>query len=1012
MRIRLAILVVFSFSLASCELPDLPWGQSSPKSRGPVPLDGLPMPEILSVPAESMRATLTGTYRLRPDRRFLMAVATIHHLLTGWPRDTATVEFRQDKWHVRYANAEVGTLPILPDFPDFVSVLSDWARRLHTIASPPLVPTESGPPSIDFDGQINRLAVPELIAALRQMDRHWTGGRRDPTLFAPATRALVLLTAQSLDRVEMGDAVPAQALALLALTKGLTNYNVGREESLLARLMEYTRHARLVASSLPPSDPVRLYVMGDGEGLRAAALAEGASIEARYLWLLRLVSQWDEKAVIAFLQTAFQGPTFVLTGLKARLDLNRFESNASLSPAVPEVILGEMAHELGKPVEGWRESLVSLVPAGPAVGYLSWLLESRLSSRMDRFESDVESAANKNSGPFLDAQTYRDYFRGFFYSGLYIRGLHYLDYLSSVEAVKSYADQLEGATRGAAADFSRWYLHMAQFKEGKGDPRLLVDDLAALPNLGMRPLRRSFDELEKRVIVGDPVGLIAAKRLAARMDTRVGNQLFFSNVAYRALRDLVLHENLHRSALETGHLAYHMIWYANFTRDTKRLTELLRSPDVTPEWRVEILGHLVKQDEVRPDLLRTEYRRLIDEKPEAWSIREKYVDYLERIKDYRTARSIITEWLEMNGESRGFDNIYARTALARIYQREGKYQEGWEAIEPVIETWQGGAMARAARLLDKLGRPEEAEEMGRRAVSRYPDAARIRTTLAELYWDHGKPGEAAKVLASTPHQLTTSDWMYVVGPRFADAFKDRPRDGAAAFAALLALNVDRYDLQGLASAAAKAGQYDLAFEVVSRLPWQTMEEMVFLTDAYRYLKASKSKETALDWARKTVPRGRLNEFSLPIFWSGANELLWDLVENPEKGPESDRVWLMRAAAAARRGPEGDPHRDALLQYYGSPGPRYYHQIGRFLLGLATEHEVLAVATDPRRRCEVAFYIGLRAKGEGRYADASDWFRVAIETGQERVAEYTFAYNTITDWQAEGKSLSLLAAERL
>jgi tetratricopeptide (TPR) repeat protein len=455
-----------------------------------------------------------------------------------------------------------------------------------------------------------------------------------------------------------------------------------------------------------------------------------------------------------------------------------------------------------------------------------------------------------------------------------------------------------------------------------------------------------------------------------------------------------------------------MIWYANFTGDTKRLTELLRSPEVTPEWRVQILGHLEKQEGVRPDRLRAEYRRLIDEKPEAWSTRSKYVDYLERIKDFQTARSVITEWLDRNADSRGFDYIYARTALARIYQREGKYQEGWEAIEPVIESWQGGAMTRAARLLDKLGRPEEAEEMGRRAVSRYPDAARIRTTLAELYWEHGKPGEAAKVLASMPHQLTLSDWMYVVGPRFAAVFKNRPKEAAAAFAPLLALTVNRFHLQGLAAAAAKAGKDDLAFEMVSRLPWQTTEEMVFLTDAYRYLKASKGKEAALDWVRKAVPRGRLNELSLPIFWSGADELLWDLVESPEKGPEPDRVWLMRAAAAARRGPESDPHRDTLLQYYGSPGPRYYHQIGRFLLGLATEREVLAVATDPRRRCEVAFYIGLRAKGEGRYADASDWFRVAIETGQERVAEYTFAYNTITDWQAEGKSLSRLAAERL
>lgn len=1046
MRRPIICLMVFWVLTAGCETQRAPSGKPHPT---PAPVDSIPsqisaIPDVLTVPPETMRTALAEAYRLRPDRRFLLAVSEIHHLLTGQPRGTATAEFGGTQWQVRYRDMDVGALPAFPTFLDLMGLLPDWIRRVVAESPQRLASAGSAAISREFEGRIDRLATPELLGALRQVDGIWNSGMRDPALFPPATRALVLLTLQTLDRVEMGDAVPAKALALLALAKTLTTHDTAREESLLARLMGYTTHAKTVAASLPPSDAVRQYLAGDSESLKAVALAEGATVEARYLWLLRLAERRDEKAFYSYRQAAFPHPAFVLPGLKAGLDLNRFASNDSLSSAVPGVILGELARELGKPVESWREAIARKVPrvilgglfladnlirralgldeerpsafvlkiAERVSRLLGWVLDSRLSSLMDRFESDVQTAGERNLGPFLDPQTYRAYYRSFFYSGMYIRGLHYLDALSSIEAVKQYSNQLDGASRGAAADFSRWYRHLAEFKAGNADPRILLDDLGALSHLGPPALKRSFNELEKRVTVGDPMGFTAAKRMAARMDTRVEHRLSLSNIAYKALRDLGLFESLYRSALATAPLGRQAIWYANFAGNTKLLTELLRSPDVNPEARVEILGHLEKQDGVKAEFLRAEYRRLIDERPESWRVRSNYVAYLERLKDYRGARWVIDEWLEAHDESAGFDYIFARTALARVYEREGQYEAGWEAIEPVVGSWQGGAMERAARLLDKLGRPDEAEEMGRRVVSRYPDSARIRTTLAELYWRHGKSGEAANVLTSMPHRLTTSDWMYVVAPRFAETFKDRPKDAPSAFAALLTKEVTHTDLQAFASLFAKAGKHEVAFQLVSQLRWHRVGEMEILTDAYRYLKAWRGREVALDWLRKSVPVERLNAFSTVIFWAGEYELLWDLFEKPEQGAGADLVWLMRAAASARLGPGRDPRRDALLRYYGNPGGQYPQAIGRFLLRLTTEREVLGLAANARQRCEIAYYVGLRAQAEGRYVDASDWFRVAIETGQEMTAEYSWAYNTLTRWEGEGKSLSRLAAEKL
>lgn len=68
------------------------------------------------------------------------------------------------------------------------------------------------------------------------------------------------------------------------------------------------------------------------------------------------------------------------------------------------------------------------------------------------------------------------------------------------------------------------------------------------------------------------------------------------------------------------------------------------------------------------------------------------------------------------------------------------------------------------------------------------------------------------------------------------------------------------------------------------------------------------------------------------------------------------------------------------------------------------------ATDPKKRCEIAYYVGLRAQAERRYADASDWYRVTLETGQERNGNTAGRFPHSNRWEQAGKSLARLAAE--
>ncbi len=84
-------------------------------------------------------------------------------------------------------------------------------------------------------------------------------------------------------------------------------------------------------------------------------------------------------------------------------------------------------------------------------------------------------------------------------------------------------------------------------------------------------------------------------------------------------------------------------------------------------------------------------------------------------------------------------------------------------------------------------------------------------------------------------------------------------------------------------------------------------------------------------------------------------------------------------------------------------------IGRHILGLASEADVLALAAQAHDACEVAFWIGRGAQAKGDLFGASEWYRISLETGLSQVWEYREAYTQLYGWWHDGKALSLVQA---
>ncbi|MBI2266400.1 MAG: hypothetical protein HYU64_14745 [Armatimonadetes bacterium] len=856
----------------------------------------------------------------------------------------------------------------------------------------------------DLASDLNKFMAPHAIRAALSANSYWRKGVRDLGVLRGGAKALVFLTAQSMDEMEIADLIRARALALLAVSKVLDPVPPLREESLLAHALGYHGHAYKLASSFPKEDPLRLFVSNKYRALGKVAARKGSDPASRYLYLQSMAQQKRERDWGNWVGRFYaKEGSAVLPVLKTGLELCKFETTVAMGLLATEVLQQELkqvghSSSMGMNRDDLRKSLASPPP-----------------EMLSRFEKALEKATFPADGPFLDKEMLKAYYRGYFYSALRAIGIHFLDQLASAEAAREFQAGLGHGEPGFARDFETWYRHLTE-------PRAtdLEDDFASLKSLGGLPLARSFEAYEEFHSAGDHEMLKTAKDYFRRMDTRPDHRWQAGGVAGQQLLDPALLEKTYGSFVtcQSPINVAGQAWYADFTGNRKGLEALLGDQDLNSWDGIQILKFLRKYKEVKSDSIQRQYERFIALDPDNWRLVANSVDHLHSIANHEKAREQIKRWLARNDESAGFPYIFARTQLARMYWFDGKYQEGLKAVERVAESWQGGAMQFYALLLNAVGRTSEAERVALAVLQRYPTSPGYLALAAEIYWRQGMHREAAHLLNTWQHPLGEVDWKTDVAPQFVKIFKDRQWDGTAAIEALQAEKFNPkqfwWALSPIAEEASEAGCHQFAFETQSRIRAPGISQIGIWADAYVYYKRWKGKDAALQWMRKqleTCPESDRNVLAVFAEDVEKRELLWEVLPENPKGHGSDAVWLARAISALRSGSTRDRSWQKIHGYFKKHSDTDAEVMGRYFLGMAGEQEMAGRIKNPQDQAQVLYFLGLKAHLDGRYGDASEWYRASMETGLTMDPCQQLATRQLNQWIAEEKSLDWLLANR-
>jgi hypothetical protein len=965
--------------------------------------------------SEERHKVLYDPYRLKIDSRFLLAVEEVSHLVTGQSVEPVKAAFRTGTWVIRFGDSEIGTVPEYPDFSDFLPLLVDWARvaaRTHPIES-----TSAQGRSVESGVQrrLNEFLAEDSAAALRLLDERWQAGVHHVEIVEAAAKGLVNLSLQQLDKIEVSDRLPAKALAALAVARSLDPKILRPEETLLAYSMGYSTHARHQAALLSDNDPIRLFVFHQDQALRGQASSPSASRQSHYLWLLRQqgCGCGDLKTYFEWINKYFPRDVYRLPIVKTALDLNDFSLGPQLSETLPSLVLLTLAREIDMPglpdaLKKFDRGSYSDKELRTIVTAIALMLTTERDVLLDRFESGLNLLDKEYRGPFLDANTYKGYYAGYFFSALHTLGIHYLDKLSSGRAVENFVTSLGSPNRGVANEFSLWYRHLADLYQGKGDATVLANDIQTLTLLGAPPFIRSYTEIKNRRWAAGSADSQLVRSMMVHLDSRPQHRYELGQMAYSDLLDLNLTDKLYSTvtATDPAHFEDFTAWYLNFAGESERLIAMLDNASVGDHAKLMALRKLAHSHSAAPEFIESHYADLMRRNPGDWTVAADYIKFLEDVKQYGKGRAVASRWLNQKVTNGSLAPVLATADIAWMYYLEGRYPEAWETIRTVIDSWQGTALYRASLILEKLNRPDEAERMGRAMLDRYPRGAKGRGMVAYLYWKHAKPDQAAEVLKTSPTAITLYEWEHEIGPFFEEAFEGQSIESATRAVALLQqAGMNEFSLYRLSFVPAQHGKHELAYALLSEL----RSNPSFFLYAYAHHKEWEGKEKALKTLHQYIPVGQFGPASNVMYDDGQYDLLWDFSDQIDPHALGDYIWLLRAASLNEAGTYSEDRQRSLMNYYSQHSSGHYNMLGRFLMGLSSEAELIG---EGGPLASTAYYLGLKAKHEGRYVDASDWFRFGMEKGSSQEPEHKWCGDALRRWRLAEHNLDYAAAKKL
>jgi hypothetical protein len=951
---------------------------------------------------------------LKPDNRVLIAIRELHYLFTGESPDIAFSRMEDNAWRVTGSNVPAN-MPQLDDLAGFAGIktfLTAYLAGLQDDTNPPRTQAEA---LVELELRPDTMDPMANIRLLFELNRLGADNPVDSGMLTIAAKAMIRLVYTSYDLLEMTEVLEGKSLALLVAAQVLSGESLGLEESLLAFRLGYPAYAmQLLPQAEEPA--WRYFLQRDDLQLASVARDTEPDSLAKYLWLQRLVQADRQADWLRIMAQYFDTPQQSFAALATGARLSNFSFLTAILDTIPSLVYEQVEASLDPLSIEEDEENESRVANNGLLEKLAKLarkvIEQPDANLPEVFTEKLEQASRNFTGPYLDTDSFQAYFNGYFYSSYYRLGLHYLDNLSSVDAAATYARQLDGFNSGPGGELKTWYNNLISAEQGRVNAAAMLSDLQGMTAFGLPPLLRTVEGLLPYYGFGRPEQDTIASFLVKCMDARIRHRFQYAMIARDHLLDLNQSEHLLWSIVqeETGANQATAAWLAYYYDHPEEILQIAADksqPVSTRTYAVTLLDSYSENEDAIWRLL-TDLRH---EEPEVWSVFETYFSVGEKLENHAEVIRVADVWLgKQQSNPNAFNDWKATIAKSRAQLALGEPEAAWDTVRPIIKSQYGPAMLHGVDVLLALDSKLAANDLAVTSLERYPSSVAGLGKRLKTLWADQQFNKAAEVAAGWKYSSGAKDWRWTIGADLAAALKDHSEWAAEAAWSMKAAGVEGWKLRELAAQAANENQYQIAYEFQSRVTTSGPGQLAYDVETYRYLVQLEGKENAVRWIASRIPDGRRNFSSMILYSAKAMDLLWELIPNPDHEMHGYVVWLYRAAAMLEGYPVTESQRAQLVDYYNNVENGHYQLLGKYLMNLIPEEDLLHRAMNKRELNETTYYLGVKALSEVRYYDAVDWFRACISTGDYNSGEYRWAYEYLYLMQNKGKSLDVLAAE--
>lgn len=915
-----------------------------------------------------------------PDSRFLQGLHLLQQIEAGKPLPKPTVERIDNGWMLTGGNGRRHKL--LP----FQGFAETWTRLLQG---------RKKPPKSDQSAHVGKKLLsdfwaPSQLQLLQQLGADGPLFRDGRSCAAGAT-ALVNLALQTQRYTDARDPLLAHAFAL-ALRAEAGGIDVTETKALLAWLMGYEIDAEQFAAGLPADHPIRVLTSSREPNLLPSALAPDSPPRHRYLALLlasrdsHSTQEWAERV-----KQLFPEPAYPLAILNTGLNTQHFE----LSRELPGAVLANLIEQTQLPE--------------PAAGQT----DSGLVARWEQAHPPLDGHE-----PFSPAHLRQQYLDQNFWGAIIQSAAFRLYSLGSLDATAALIPQLAGRSE-RARQFTTWLQHSVAQRRGELPADDFSRQISGYDQLPWNYLLASYRELRKRFDLYSPVLRRTLRQLALLGDERPSRLGSLGQEIGASLREERRKKTLFSASVAAAPYsqAGRQLWLIWDRLEQAEIAAIMRDPDQSPVARLRAFAYLTAVGAEDAEQARPFFDELIAQDPDDWLLISQAVEYFERDdperlfhirplpesaqtagpEQYRLALSLLDDWMENHDESMGFNWLEVNEVKSRLLRKLNRGAEAWELIRPLAESMRFKTLQEAARAALAVDEFDQARGLAERAYQRYPDSLNAALLLAEMAWREGDFGHAGRLLAEHRPKISTVNWRWTVAERLMQTLADQPPERIQqALAEIAAASPSPHDLLQLAHGIDQSGSPEPAVWLAT----QQQDSNSYLGDmdlkvrTFGMLEELRGREAALEWLKGRMNYSQRNRFSLALFAHKHYALLWDYIQEPDPNQYPEMVWLLRAVAALKEGLAQHPHRDQLLAYYQDQGhASWYDQIGRHMLDMISQDDIIAIAGNHKQAIELGFYLGFKAEAEGRLDEAEDWYQTTVENSESRITERRWA----VDW---------------